>query len=271
MNQITNSPVKEAMRQQNLSEARMKESQIRNDLYTRTSKIVPKKKFPGGLCIWLALGGGILGVIGLKGYESFFLGAIAGVITYFCLNLWVSSENSSAEAEKKRLTQEAENEIRKAYDEADRKTVQQINAYDNEVKQYCQTILQKASSISSMVQHNTDMFQRMVSHADTGSNKRFVETDFTYKVINTGIIYSYQSRYTNPQDDYNFDKQRFRNLKSDSECEGLAQALAKLTTKKMMSLYPPNSLNITVSHVDSEVTLHYKAANKNFVAARDIF
>ena len=122
-----------------------------------------------------------------------------------------------------------------------------------------------------MVQHNTGMFQRMVSHADAGSNMRFVESDFTYKVLTKGIVYSYQSRYTNPQDDYNFDKQRFRKLNSNTECEGLAQALAKLTIKKMMSLYPPNSLHITVSHIDAEVTMHYKAANKNFVATRDIF
>ena len=114
------------------------------------------------------------------------------------------------------------------------------------------------------------MFQRMISHADSGSNMRFVETDFTYQVVRTGIMYSYQSRYTNPQDDFNFDKQRFRNLNSDTECEGLAQALAKLTIRRMNKLYPTLS-SINVGHVDAEVILHFKMPNSNFVNATDIF
>lgn len=270
MNQITNSPIKEAMRQKNESDAQSKEYQIRNRLNSDIARIVYKRKFPGSLCVGLIVGVGIFGAIIGKSFVGFEVGAALGVGVYILLNVWVKNQNSGAEAEKRRLTQEAENEIQKVYEEADRRTVQQINAYDNEVKQYCQRILQKSDSISSMVQHNTDMFQRMVSHADAGSNMRFVESDFTYKVLVTGIMYSYQSRYTNQQDDYNFDKQRFRNLNSNTECEGLAQALAKLTIKKMMSLYPPNSLHITVSHIDAEVTMHYKAANKNFIAARDI-
>lgn len=270
MNQITNSPIKEAMRQQNENDARNKEYQIRNKLNSDIAQIVYKNKFPGGLCAGLVIGFGIVGVAII--FEvGFLVGAAIGAGLYVLMNVWVNSQNASAEEEKRRLTQEAENEIQRAFTEADQRTVQQINAYDNEVKQYCQRILQKSDAISSMVQHNTNMFQRMVSHADAGSNMRFVESDFTFKVQTTGIMYSYQSRYTNPQDDYNFDKQRFRNLNSNTECEGLAQALAKLTIKKMMSLYPPNSLHITVSHTDAEVTMHYKAANKNFVAARDIF
>lgn len=272
MNQITNSPIKEAMRQQNENEARNREYQIRNKLNADISQIVYKNKFPGGVCAALGIGFGILGAVIGKSFTGFVVGAVVGFVIYILLNtVWVNGQNSNADARKRNLEDEAEREIQRAYNEADQRTVQQINAYDAEVKQYCQRILQKADTITAMVQHNTDMFQRMVSHADAGSNMRFVESDFTYTVTLAGITYSYQSRYTNPQDDFNFDKQRFRNLNRDTECEGLAQALAKLTVKKMMSLYPPNSLHITVSHIDAQVTLHYKAANKNFVAARDIF
>lgn len=272
MNQITNSTIKETMWQQNENDARNKEYQIRNKLNSDIAQIVYKKSFSGGLCAGLAIGFWIVGAVAGKSFVGFLVGASIGIVVYVMLNVWVKSQNASAVAEKRRLTQEAKTEIQKANAEADRRTVQQINANDNEVKQYCQRILQKSDTITSMVQHNTDMFQRMVSHADAGSNMRFMESDFTYKVLTTGIMYSYQSRYTNPQDDYNFDKQRFRKLNSSNTAyEGLAQALAKLTIKKMMSLYPPNSLHITVSHIDAEVTMHYKAANKNFVATRDIF
>ena len=259
------------MRQQNENNAQNTELQIRNKLNFDIAQIVYKNKFTGGSCGVLAVVFGIIVAVIGKSFSAFLFGAGMGVGAYILLNVWVKNQNVGADAEKRRLEEEAEREIQNAYNEADERTVQQINTYDNEVKQYCQRILQKADTITSMVQHNTDMFQRMVSHADAGSNMRFVESEFVFKVLVTGIIYSYQSRYTNPQDDYNFDKQRFRNLNSNTECEGLAQALAKLTIKKMMSLYPPNSLNITVSHIDAEVTMHYKAANKNFVAARDIF
>lgn len=271
MNQITNSPIKEAMRQQNENDAKGREYQIRIRLNSDIAQLVYKNKFSGGVCGGLAVGLGIAGAIIAQGSGGFLVGVVIGVGVYIFMNMWVKDQNAGKDVEKRRLENEAEREIQEAYNEADKLTVQQINAYDNEVKQYCQRILQKASTIDSMVQHNTDMFQRMVSHADAGSNMRFVESDFTYSVLNTGIMYSYKSGYTNPQDNYNFDKQRFRNLNSNTECEGLAQALAKLTIKKMMTLYPPNSLHITVSHVDAQVTMHYKAANKNFVAARDIF
>ncbi len=315
MNQITNSPAKEAMRFQNESYARGKESQIKQKLGTEIVQIrdklrsdtniirtklredvarVDEKKDTGSCLLPVVIGflcfmGFIYGVL----HKNAEIGLIVAIVIYISYRIWRKSwyakqdtrkrqleiaaeteiERMEAEAEVKirRLEADANSDIQKLYDEADRQTMQQIDAYNNEVKQYSKRILQKADAIASMVQHNTDMFQRMVSHADAGTNMRFVESDFTYKVTMTGIMYSFQSRYTNPQDDYVFDKQRFRNLNSNTECEGLAQALAKLTMKRMMSLYPPNSLHITVSHIDAEVTMHYKAANKNFIAARDIF
>lgn len=263
MDQIKNSPNKEAIRQKNENDARNIESQIRNKLNSDKLEF-GNKSLPGSVCAVLVIGLGIVLTGMLGSLYGFLIGAGLGFLAYFLFN-------KSADVRRKNLEKAAEREIQKAYNEADQRTMQQINAYDNEVKQYCQRILQKPDTVSSMVQHTTSMFQRMVSHADAGTNKKFIESDFTYKVNNSGITYSYQSSYTNPQDDFNFDRQRFRNLNSNSECEGLAQALAKLTTKEMKRLYPPNSLHITVKHTDAQVTLHFKAANKNFVAARDIF
>ncbi len=271
MNQISNSPVKENMRQRNENDASKRALQIRNKLNSDMAQIVYKKGFSGEVFAGLGIGVGLLGAVIGHSFTGFVVGAIIGIIIYGGLNIWVDKQNRDADALKGRLQKEAERDVQNVYAEADRRTLQEINEYDNEVKQHCQRILQKADTISAMVQHNSEMFQRMISHADAGSNMRFVETDFTFKVNLNGIMYSYQSRYTNPRDDFDFDKQRFRNLKKDSECEGLAQALAKLTIKKMKSNYPPNSFHITVSHIDSEVTMHFKAANKNFVAARDIF
>ena len=270
MTPITDSPIKEAMRQANEQEARQREYEINAQMNSDISRIVMKEYFPFSVCgVLMAVFGVVAIGIGKK-FSSIFVGAIVGGIIYLLLNLWIRSKNSEAMARKATIERAAQRRIQEAYDEADRKTVQQINAYDDEVVQYSQRILQKPEAVNPMIQRNTDMFQRMISHADSGSNMRFVETDFTYRVVRTGIMYSYQSRYTNPQDDFNFDKQRFRNLNSDTECEGLAQALAKLTISRMKKIYPTLS-SISVRHVDAEVSLHFKMPNSNFVNATDIF
>lgn len=268
MNPITNSPVKEAMRRRNEENAKAREAQITAKLQADIAALRIKPYFSAGLCVFLVILGASFGAA-MEGH--FFVGAIVGAGIFGALNLYRRNQNSKIENQKRQLQETAQKQIQDVYSETDRRTQMQIDRYDKDVQQYCQLILKKADTISPMVERTTAMFQRMVSHADASSNMRFVLADFTYTVNLYGITYSYQSRYTNPQDDFNFDKERFRNLSQDTECEGLARAIAKLTIKKMMGLYPPNSLHITLDHVDAAVTLHFKAANKNFVAAVDIF
>lgn len=268
MGPITNSPVKERMRQKNLGEASAKEDWINSKLQTDLAQLRIKPYFSGNVCLTLVI---VCAVLGIATRIGFLHGAVLGAVVYALLNAYRKYENKEAETKRNQLEISARQQIEEAFAEADRKTQMQIDRYDKDVKQYCGVILKKADTISPMVDRTTAMFQRMVSHADASSNKRFVEADFTFTVCMDSIKYSYQSRYTNPQDDFNFDKERFRNLTLETECEGLAQAIAKLTVKKMKGLYPPNSLNITLDHSDAAVTLHFKAANKNFVAAVDIF
>ena len=270
MNPITNSTVKEQMRQRNEATANSQESQIRIQLNNDINKLTYKNCV--GITGFLILGaviGIVFAAVGL-GFGGFCVGVGIGVIIWAVVNGSVKSYNSSIDNEKQRLTDAAYGKIRDAYTAADQKTVREINQYDSEVKQHTQKVMKNRESIRPMVDHATDMFQRMIGHADSSSHMRFIEADFTYQVVRTGITYSYQSRYTNPQDDYNFNRERYRDLNSDAECEGLAQALAKLVIAKMKSIYPANSINITVSHNDARVSMHFKGANKNFVPARDI-
>lgn len=271
MNQITNSPVRDAMRVKNEADAKRKEIQIQDKLRKDLAGIVSKETFPSQACFGLAVIFGIIGAVIGRSFQAFLVGAVVGAVMYIWMNLQVKKQNADADAERERLRQNAKNDIQEAYNEADRLTRQQIDAYDKEVERYCQTLLQKADTISEMVEHNTDMFRRMISHADASSNIRFVEADFCFKVLVTGVMYSYQSKYTNPQDDYNFNRRRFHDLNSSAECEGLAQALTKLTVRKMESYYPRNFEPIQVSHIDSEVMMHFKNINQNFVPAKNIF
>lgn len=271
MNPINNSSVKEGFRQRNESNARVKEAQIKDKLSRDIGELVKKPTFKGGPFIALGVALGIVGAALAGEFEAFVGGFAIGMIVWGCANLYVRSFNNKLDSTKKQLEEDAQALIRQAYLGADEATQKEITEYDCEVKQYSQQILKNQMNFKGMVDHTLSMFQRMVSHVDAGSNKKFVEGDFTYEVTREGIIYSYQSAYTNSQDDYNFDKQRYRNLKSASECEGLARALAKLTKSRIERLYPENTIIIKVSHVDARVTLHFKEANKNFVPAKDIF
>ena len=270
MNPISNSVIKERFRQNNDAIARNEEVQIQSRLNREISELHTKNKYEvGGFLI----GGGVAGIVVALagvGFAGLAIGILGGLILWGILNASVNSFNQSIENKKQSLHTAAMREIAAAYDESDRRTVSQINAYDREVKTYSEKILKNADGISPMVSHNADMFQRMISHADSGAHMRFVEADFIYEVLKDGVKYIYQSKYTNPQDDFNFNRQRYRDLKSEAECEGLAQALAKLTAAKMKTFYPANSMKINVSHNDSKVTMHFQGANANFVPARDI-
>lgn len=270
MNPIANSTIKEQMRQRNECMAQSRESQIWSQLAANLNSLTYRSKqnfSPFGI------GVGILGVVlafsGL-GFSGIFAGLTVGTGIWIAMNQSVKTSNANIDSEKQRLQDAANNEIRQEYMRADQRTQQEISAYERDVKIYAQKVMEKAESISPMVDYVVSMFQRMISHADAGAHMKFIEADFTYQVITSGIKYSYQSCYSNPQDDYNFNKERYRDLNSPAECEGLAQALAKLAINKMKRIYPPNSINISLSHNDAQVTLHFKGANKNFVPARDI-
>lgn len=270
MNPITNSIIKEEMRQRNESVAQSREVQIRSQLMVNLNSLPNKSKYnfsPFGI------GGGILGIVlavSGGGFFAILVGLAVGVYVWISMNKNVETSNADIDVEKQRLQDVANNEIRQEYMRADQRTQQEIAAYERDVKMYAQKVMTKSESIAPMVEHIVGMFQRMISHADAGAHRKFIEADFTYQVINSGIKYSYQSRYSNPQDDYDFNKERYRDLNSPAECEGLAQTLAKLVINKMKSIYPPNSINISLSHNDAQVTLHFKGANKNFIPARDI-
>lgn len=292
MNPIPNSPIKEGMRQLYESQAAAREVQINNKLYVdcndlqsnarnRISQIHTKPLPSWTPCCVISI---VLGIFFayVGEFAGFLIGAALGVAIHLFWVYTIKQGNNSLEEQKRhiqceaddevnKLKQKASNEIRAAYADADRRAQQDIDRYDSEVRQNCQAILKKPDSFKAMVDHSVMMFERMISSADSASNRKFVETNFTYRVDVYGICYKYQSTYSNPKDDFNFDRERYRNLNTREECEGLAQAIAKMIISRMKSKFPPDSLKITVSHIDAEVTMHFKSANKNYVPPRDIF
>lgn len=202
------------------------------------------------------------------------IGCILGIIVIgitIAANYIVGRQNDRNEKEAlDELEERRNNEKRKANEATENKIKEQIALYDNNVKEAYDKIITNLSNIETMVDYSVDMFKRMISHADCDSSTKFIECIFEYVVTFNEVKYLYESEYTNPRDDFNFEKQRFRNLQYDYECEGLALALAQAVSNRMRALYPPNTLNISIGNVDSKVKINFKALNENFVVARDI-
>lgn len=245
MDPIKNSPVKERMRQANETQAKNQESQIRSRLNSQLNAEVPKEKYHGTPFV---VGGIVLGIVCVMcelGLDWIIWGLLLGLIAWACSGLYVSSSNKSLEWRKQEMSERAEAEIRQAYADADARTARETNDYDTKAREYAKKVLQQGSKLDPMVERVTSMFQRMISHADAGAHMKFVEADFTYTVRKDGISFSYQSRYSNLQDDYSFNRERLRDLNSEAECEGLARARSKMTTKRMKGLYPPKKTRLT--------------------------
>lgn len=146
----------------------------------------------------------------------------------------------------------------------------ELAKYDADANDFCQKALGN-SSIAPMVEKTVEMFKRMISHQESGADVKYVEADFNYEVKTTGIVYVYESGYSNPDSEFNFHKERFHELNGYAECEGLAKALSVLVRARMKEEYPSELTSIRISNQDAFFTLHFKTANENFEAAKDIF
>ena len=210
-------------------------------------------------------------------------GSISGLIAGMVLGLVVALlvifvgarvndviKNEKYRKKIKNIEAYADNQIKKVDEEVKKQVENEIRAYDDNVKNTYLKIISTPANIDTMIDYSIQIFKRMISHADSDSNMKFIECNFKYIATTTEIKYWYDSEYTNPRDDFNFSKQRYRNLHYEYECEGLALALAQAVSNKMKTLYPPNTLKITISNEDAKVVMNFKAPNENFVVARDI-
>ena len=252
MEPITNSTIKEGIRQQNEKAVQYEIGM----LYKNYEQGKYKQAFQIGTVVFAF----IVAIMGGK-FWGFVIGIGIGYAVYFIRD---SSRKAAVDTKA--------HDLLRAYEE---KTRQQIKNYEDTVKQYSDSILKKSSDFKVMVDHSVSMFQRMISHADNRPHIQFIQATFVYTVRKTGIYYTYaQSYYSNPQDDFDFNigkaGVRYRTLDNDAQCEGLARALSKMIIKEMKSKYPPHSTDIKLSHNDACVTLQFKTPNPNFINATSI-
>lgn len=218
-------------------------------------------------------GAGCLGVILFLAAVSIFdimLGGMEPIlmIAFFVGGFLLVKANAGTKNNEENYSMESR--IAQIYKDCEEEAQREMAVYDAKVKQYYERVIKNEPGLKDMKDHMVMMFGRMIQHASTESNQKFIDAALHYKVVSTAIQFYFESQYTNKNDDYNFDAHRFRNLASLEECEGLAQALARMTVKEMKMMYPPNSMKIDVSHNDADVRLHYRGPNKNYVPPRPI-
>ena len=247
------------MRLNNNAEANRKASEIDSRVLREINALKPEKKPEATGYI---IGGVLLGwVIGA------FTGGLIGFVVGFLipLGMWgaacgkVNDTNANIERRMKEIQAKGNADKKKAQKEADMKTQKEAAAYDTEVRKYCDCAMAKADLFTPMIDHQEMMFQRMISHADHGSNMAFVEADLVYTVTNTGITYTYHdSRYSNSMRriiDQQIDSDRIR-IRID--CQKRAAGLKGLKQKYLLSGDPKKLILDALQEVQRNRKLFYR-------------
>ena len=270
MNEMSDTDVRTKIKNYILQEGEVKKTAIKEELDKYRTEI--KKDYVNTdsyLAVITVLGivaGSISGLI--IGLALGFVVALVVILAGAGINSAIKDRKYGQEI--KKVETEAEARIKEVDEDVKKRIETEIKLYDENVRNTCQKVLLDPANIDTMIDYSAQMFKRMISHADSDSNKKFIECNFQYIVTTTDIKYWYDSEYTNPRDDFNFARQRYRDLHYEYECEGLAIALAQAVSNKIKTLYPPNTLKITMSNEDAKVVMNFKAPNENFVVARDI-
>ncbi len=93
----------------------------------------------------------------------------------------IVDKNANIERRMKEIQAKGNADKKKAQKEADMKTQKEAAAYDTEVRKYCDRAMAKADLFTPMIDHQEMMFQRMISHADHGSNMAFALARMTLR------------------------------------------------------------------------------------------
>lgn len=275
-------PVREQIKISNKEAADKRAAELRSRFHPDTSGIVDvPDSGPGIKETGYTFVIGVVAIIGL-GFLFKGFGVVMGIVVELAAMAVMRDKaksrvreiNREREKQRQQIRDQAQKtldaQIRKVYAEADLKTKKEIQEYDDKVNMYSDRILKNAKAIERMVDHNVEMFRRMIAQSGGDSDQKFISAYLIYEVGLYGITYTYYSQYSNPLDAFVFSKERFRCLSKQEECEGLAQALARLTIGKMKRQYPANT-KFSVTHEEAKVTLFFNMPNKNFVPPTDIY
>lgn len=274
MEPITNSIIKEKFRLYNDDVATMKEREIHDQL-EREIKMLYKKSIPpvGDYLVRGAILGYFIAIfIGLANQSlsafgiAWFFSLVGGVVIWGFKYVSIIEYNKSIEEKKLVLNRKAQEDIRKVHEDSDRKTHEEIDNYDREVKIYFRKIKNNRKSLERMVDFACNIFDSaLVDATKMASNaERFIKVDFKYTVSMTNIVYETSVGHSII---YDMKSHRYRNLDKDTECEALAAALRKMIGDYILKKYVSNQAQLMYGNNDANVILHFEMPNNNFVPA----
>lgn len=274
MEPITNSIIKEKFRLYNDDVATMKEREIHDQLEREIKMLYIKSIPPVGdylvrgailgffIAIFIGLANQSLSAFG----RAWFFSLVGGVVIWGFKYVSIIEYNKSIEEKKLVLNRKAQEDIRKVHEDSDRKTHEEIDNYDREVKTYFRKIKNNRKSLERMVDFACNLFDSaLVDAINRASNiERFIVIDFKYTVSMTNIVYESSVGHSII---YDMKSHRYRNLDKDTECEALAAALRKMIGDYILKKYVSNQAQLMYGNNDANVILHFEMPNNNFVPA----
>ena len=198
--------------------------------------------------------------------RAWFFSLVGGVVIWGFKYVSIIEYNKSIEEKKLVLNRKAQEEIRKVHEDSDRKTHEEIDNYDREVKTYFRKIKNNRKNLERMVDFACNLFDSaLVDAINRASNiERFIVIDFKYTVSMTNIVYESSVGHSII---YDMKSHRYRNLDKDTECEALAAALRKMIGDYILKKYVSNQAQLMYGNNDANVILHFEMPNTNFVPA----
>lgn len=174
--------------------------------------------------------------------------------------------NKSIEEKKLALNLKAQEDIRKVHEDSDRKTREEIENYDREVKTYFRKMKNNRKSLERMVDFACNLFDSALVDATkmASNSERFITIDFKYTVSTTNIVYETSEEHSII---YDMKSHRYRNLDKDTECEALAAALRKMIADYILKKYVSKQAQLMYGNNDANVLLQFKMPNTSFVPA----
>ena len=274
MEPITNSIIKEKFRLYNDDVATMKEREIHDQLEREIKMLYIKSIPPVGdylvrgailgffIAIFIGLANQSLSAFG----RAWFFSLVGGVVIWGFKYVSIIEYNKYIEEKKLVLNRKAQEDIRKVHEDSDRKTHEEIDNYDREVKTYFRKIKNNRKSLERMVDFACNLFDSaLVDAINRASNiERFIVIDFKYTVSMTNIVYESSVGHSII---YDMKSHRYRNLDKDTECEALAAALRKMIGDYILKKYVSNQAQLMYGNNDANVILHFEMPNNNFVPA----
>ncbi len=200
------------------------------------------------------------------GWGTFLLPPIVfGVIDLIIIGVY-SGKVSSVVAEN-------EAKIKELYNRLDSELNAEIAKFNREVKKQSVEYL-KDKKIMSIVSPNLyGMYKKVYNQADKGSNKSHIIFNFSLEVTPTDILYTYNSGYSNPLGNFNFDRERMQTFdNSPVKREAMACAMTQeFVTRVRKELTPvgkkidKDSSPVKFEHKGRKVTFRFSIANPGYV------